>query len=53
MLLHSKKVFVSVSSLFPLINLIALAVSLIDKSSDTFDLVALEYLSILVLASVN
>ena len=52
-LLHSKKVFVSVSSLFPLINRIALAVSLTDKSSDTLDFVALLYLTIFVLVSVN
>ena len=45
--------FVSVSSLFPLINLMALAVSFIEKSNDTFDLVAFVYLSIQVLASTN
>ena len=45
--------FVSVSSLVPLISLMADAVSFIAKSNDTFDLVALVYLSILVLASTN
>ena len=45
--------FVSVLSLVPLINLIALAVSFVDKSVVIFDLVALLYLSMLVLASVN
>ena len=45
--------FVSVSSLVPLINLMALAVSFIDKSNETFDFVAFVYLSILVLASTN
>ena len=52
-LLHSIYVFVTVSSLLPLINLIAFAVSFIDKSIDILDFVALEYLSTLVLVFVN
>ena len=43
----------SVSSLVPLINLMALAVSFIDKSNEILDFVAFVYLSILVLASTN
>ena len=52
-LLHSIYVFVSVSSLVPLISRIALAVSLIDKSKEILDFVAFVYLSMLVLASTN
>ena len=52
-LLHSIYVFVSVSSLVPLINRMALAVSFIDKSKEIFDFVAFVYLSMLVLASTN
>ena len=52
-LLHSTYVFVSVSSLVPLISGIALAVSFIDKSKEILDFVAFVYLSMLVLASTN
>ena len=51
MLLHSIKVLVSTSVEAPNINLSASWSVL--KSNDTFDLVALLYLSILVLVSVN
>ena len=52
-LLHSIYVFVSVSSLVPLISRIALAVLCIDKSKEILDLVAFVYPSMLVLASTN
>ena len=45
--------FVSVSSLVPLLNLIALAVSFIAKSNEIFDFAAFVCLSIPVLASTN
>ena len=41
------------SSLAPLINLIALAVSFIDRSNEIFDFVAFVYHSMLVLPSTN
>ena len=45
--------FVSVSSLSPLINLIAPAVSFTDKSNEILFFVAFVYLSILVLELTN
>ena len=50
-LLHSIYLCASISSLVPLTHLIALAVSLIDKSNEFFDFATFVYLSILALAS--